>query len=91
MLRGAGNAARLDRYDAADLAVVNPPTPEGLCGLTDKLQATGPKHLIYCSAHPVQLADDLAKLNNYVPLAARLFDMYPNTPHAETAVLLERI
>lgn len=86
-----GDAARLDRYDVADLAVVTPPTPEGLCTLVPQFNETGPKHLIYCSAHPVQLAEDLVKLNNYVPIAARLFDMYPNTPYAKTAVFLERI
>lgn len=86
-----GDAARLDRYNVADLAVVTPPTPEGLCALAAQFNETGPKHLLYCSAYPVQLAEDLVKLNNYVPIAARLFDMYPNTPHAETAVLLERI
>ncbi|GAA4115435.1 hypothetical protein [Enteractinococcus coprophilus] len=85
-----GDAARLDRYDVADLAVVTPPTAEGLCALVPQLNTTGPKHLMYRSSHPVQLAEDLVKLNNYVPVSARLFDMYPNTPYAETAVLLQR-
>ena len=85
-----GDAARLDRYDVADLAVVTPPTAEGLCSLIQQFNDTGPKHLIYRSAQPVQLAEDLVKLNNYTPISARLFDMHPNTPYAETAVLLKR-
>lgn len=85
-----GNAARLDRYDAADLAVVAPPKSAGLEMVAERLNEGGPNHVLYSSSKPAQLADDLVKLDNYGPIAARLFDMYPNTPDAQTAVLLER-
>lgn len=85
-----GNAARLDRYDCADLAVVVPPKSAGLEMLADKLNDGGPQYLMYSSSKPGQLAEDLGKLEHYVPISARLFDMYPNTPYIETAVLLAR-
>lgn len=85
-----GDAARLDRYDVADLVTVCPPTTQGLGVLGPKLNDSGPQHLMIRSTRPEVLADDLVKLNHYTPISARLFDMYPNTPHAETAVLLER-
>ena len=85
-----GDPARLDSYDTADLVAVNATGFEGLGTLTARLYDTGPGHLLLYSDRPEHLAADLMKLNNYRPLAARLFDAYPNTPRAHTAVLLER-
>lgn len=85
-----GDANRLDTYDRADFLTVGEPSPEGLGPLAERLNASGPKHVLYFSAQPAQLAHDLGTLVRYRPLAARLFDVYPNTPHITTAILLER-
>jgi 23S rRNA (uracil747-C5)-methyltransferase len=45
---------------------------------------------VYSSCNAVTLARDLAALPSYRPVEARVFDMFPQTGHAETMVLLTR-
>lgn len=75
---------------SVDLMVVNPPRrglSEGLC---NALTAAAPRWILYSSCNPTSLARDLGRLPGYAALRARLFDMFPHTPHAEVLVLLER-
>jgi len=46
--------------------------------------------VLYSSCNPETLARDLADLASYRPVRGRLLDMFPQTPHAEVLVLLER-
>lgn len=73
-----------------DLVVVNPPRR----GLGERLDAwlerSGVPAIVYSSCNAVTLAADLAALPSYRPVAARMFDMFPQTGHVETMVLLER-
>lgn len=73
-----------------DLIVVNPPRR----GLGDRLCArideASPDWLLYSSCNPETLAADLGRLQAYRPLHARLFDLFPHTPHAEVLVLARR-
>jgi 23S rRNA (uracil747-C5)-methyltransferase len=71
-----------------DLLVLNPPRrglSETLCS---KIIERAPRWLLYSSCNPQTLARDLDRLPVYRPLRARLFDMFPQTPHAEVLVLL---
>lgn len=55
--------------------------------------ARGDHHrIIYVSCDPATLGRDLAHLaeGGYSPVEARAFDMFPQTPHVEAAVLLEK-
>ncbi len=74
-----------------DLVVVNPPRR----GLGERLDAwlerSGAPAIVYSSCNAVTLARDLASLPSYRPVAARVFDMFPQTAHFETMVLLERV
>lgn len=87
--------ADADTLDAATLAgaelvVVNPPrrgVGEATCSA---LVEAAPRWILYSSCNPQSLARDLARLRGYRPRRARLFDMFPHTPHAEILVLLER-
>lgn len=75
---------------SVDLAVVNPPRrglSEGLCA---SLAQAAPRWILYSSCNPDSLARDLGRLPGYRALRARLFDMFPHTPHAEVLLLLER-
>lgn len=83
------DAGARERLADLDLLVVNPPRrglSERLC--SDVVEAA-PRWLLYSSCNPDTLARDLDRLASYRPLRARLFDMFPHTPHAEVLVLLE--
>ena len=73
-----------------DLVVVNPPR-RGLGERLDAwLEASGVPSIVYSSCNAVTLARDLAALPSYRPVAARVFDMFPQTSHSETMALLTR-
>jgi 23S rRNA (uracil1939-C5)-methyltransferase len=85
----------------ADVVVLNPPR----AGLDARVPAaieraaaggaggsTGPapRALVYVSCNPATLARDLARLPSYRVSRVRPFDMFPQTAHVETLVVLER-
>lgn len=79
-----------DPRSRPDLAVVNPPRRgigEELAGWLD---TSGISHVVYSSCSAASLARDLARMPAYQVVAARLFDMFPQTDHHEVAVLLSR-
>jgi 23S rRNA (uracil747-C5)-methyltransferase len=87
---GDATAWVAQRPDVPDLVVVNPPrrgTGEELAGL---LERSAVRHLLYSSCNPVTLARDLAAMPSLRPVRARVFDMFPHTPHQEVLVLCTR-
>lgn len=83
---GALSAAALQ----ADLLVVNPPRRGIGAALCAGVEASGVRWLLYSSCNPQSLAEDLARMPGFEPRRARLFDLFPHTPHAEVLVLAER-
>ena len=76
---------------AVDAAVVNPPRTGLGAGLPRLLRAWAPRRLVYVSCDPATLARDLKRLGTaYSPVTIRGFDLFPQTPHVETVVTLER-
>lgn len=75
--------------DAPDLVVVNPPR-RGLGPLAADLESLGPRHVLYSSCNPETLARDLGVMAGYRVARGQVFDMFPQTGHAEVLVLLER-
>ncbi|RNL64069.1 23S rRNA (uracil(747)-C(5))-methyltransferase RlmC [Nocardioides marmoriginsengisoli] len=73
-----------------DLVVVNPPRRGIGTELTDWLEASTVRQVLYSSCNPESLARDLARMPSLVPRRARLFDMFPHTEHVEVLTLLER-
>ena len=75
-----------------DVVVVDPPRS----GCDEKVIAamlkTVPERIVYVSCNPATLARDIKLLaeGGYTPLEARPFDMFPQTGHVETVVLLSR-
>ena len=84
-----GDASALDALDH-DLVVVNPPRRGIGEHLARTLDGSGAHTVIYSSCNPTTLAADLEHLASFDVTAARLFDMFPHTHHAEVAVLLRR-
>ncbi|GAA1954740.1 23S rRNA (uracil(747)-C(5))-methyltransferase RlmC [Agromyces allii] len=91
----AGDATRfaLDapEADVPDLVVVNPPRRGIGAELSGWLETSEICHVLYSSCNATSLAKDLAAMPSLRPVRARVFDMFPQTPHFEVMVLLERV
>ncbi|KMQ51123.1 RNA methyltransferase, TrmA family [Chitinispirillum alkaliphilum] len=81
------------RNFGADCVIVDPPRP----GLTRKvrewLAAISPSTLLYVSCNPSTLARDAGFFVNscgYKIAKSAVFDLYPNTYHLESALLLQK-
>ena len=78
-----------ERYDAS---LVDPPRTGLAPPLIEALAARGGASLLYVSCDPATFARDLGRFSalGYALERARLFDFYPQTPHAEVLGLLRR-
>lgn len=74
----------------AEVIVVDPPRKGCAQSLLDTIIEMAPQRVVYVSCDPATLARDLRYLadRGYVVERARAVDMFPNTTHVETVVLL---
>ncbi len=79
-----------DPAEAPDLVVLNPPRRGIGPDLAGWLDRSAAGHVLYSSCHAGSLADDLAAMGTWRAARARVFDMFPQTPHHEVLVLLSR-
>jgi 23S rRNA (uracil747-C5)-methyltransferase len=86
----AGDATRAGLSPAPDLVVVNPPRRGIGPDLAAWLDASPATDVLYSSCNVDSLARDLAALPALRPVDGRVFDMFPQTPHTEVMVRLER-
>lgn len=85
-----GDADRLlVQRNPADLVLVNPPR-RGIGPLAGALEDSGATEVFYSSCNPASLAKDLAAMPSLRPVAAQMFDMFPQTRHHEVLVHLRR-
>ena len=75
---------------APDLVVVNPPRRGIGPDLAAWSDASPARHVVYSSCNVATLARDLAAMPSLRAVTGRVFDMFPQTPHTEVMVLLER-
>jgi 23S rRNA (uracil747-C5)-methyltransferase len=85
-----GDATALTTANPPDAIIVNPPRRGLGDDLCATLEASGIPTIIYSSCNATTLARDLAAMPAYTPQRIRLFDMFPQTDHYETMVLLTR-
>lgn len=81
----------LPRLRSADVVVTNPPRegmePEAVRGIV----AAAPARIAYISCDPATLARDLTRLGDgFAVRQLRAFDLFPQTAHVETVMILER-
>lgn len=76
----------------AEVVVVDPPRQGCDLGLLDAIVAMQPERIVYVSCNPSSLARDLAHLKEqgYVTREVQPVDMFPQTAHVETVVLMSR-
>ncbi|ROS53775.1 23S rRNA (uracil(747)-C(5))-methyltransferase RlmC [Frigoribacterium sp. PhB118] len=73
-----------------ELVIVNPPRRGIGATLAGWLEGSGVEHVVYSSCNPVTLASDLDAMPSFDVVAARVFDMFPQTTHLEAMALLRR-
>lgn len=76
--------------EVADLVVVNPPRRGIGTRLAGYLESSGARWVLYSSCNVESLAQDLAAMPSLRPVRAQVLDMFPQTGHFETLVLLQR-
>ncbi|KQS17623.1 methyltransferase domain-containing protein [Frigoribacterium sp. Leaf186] len=88
----ASSSSASSAADAAppELVIVNPPRRGIGATLAGWLEASDVEHVVYSSCNPVTLASDLDAMPSFEVVAARVFDMFPQTPHLEAMALLRR-
>lgn len=93
----AGSRAASSTRSAAETArpgvvVLDPPRAGAGKNVVDALNALGPSRIVYLSCDPATLARDLARFRHHGWQfeSVRGFDLYPNTHHLETLVVLTR-
>lgn len=76
----------------ADIVVLNPPRNGCDKVVIDMLKMHKPQIITYISCDPATLARDLKRLGmeSYSVQNAKVFDMFPQTYHAETVIVLKR-
>ena len=72
------------------LIVLDPPRSGCSEDVISAVDTSSASEIIYVSCNPSTLARDLSRLSNYVPVSVTPFDMFPNTCHVETMVVLRR-
>ena len=85
-----GDATTTVPSPAPDLVIVNPPRRGIGPQLAGWLEASTARSVLYSSCSVDSLARDLAAMPSLRPAEARVFDMFPQTPHTEVMVRLER-
>lgn len=76
--------------ETPDLVVVNPPRRGIGTELAGWLESSGVRHVLYSSCNVDSLAADLAAMGSLQPVRAQVLDMFPQSGHFETLVLLRR-
>ncbi|MBO5609319.1 MAG: class I SAM-dependent RNA methyltransferase [Eubacterium sp.] len=76
-----------------DLIILDPPRDGVNPKALSKILSYGVNNLVYISCKPTSLARDLEifKANGYEVVKGCAVDMFPNTQHVESCVLLERV
>lgn len=79
--------------DKPDLIIVDPPRPGVHKDAVRDIAGFGAKEIVYISCNPRTLVLDLVEFKKYGYEAKKVkcMDMFPNTPHCETVVKLQRV
>jgi 23S rRNA (uracil1939-C5)-methyltransferase len=86
---------RVERFDpsreAFDVVLLDPPRA-GAPGILPRVVRNRPRAIVYVSCHAPSAARDLRKIRGrgYELVATRCFDLFPDTHHLETVLVLER-
>jgi len=82
-----------DTFPADGIIVLDPPRRGLPAAVIDELARLQPQRIVYISCDPATLARDLKRLlsHGYLVQAVQPVDMFPQTVHVETVVLMSRV
>jgi 23S rRNA (uracil1939-C5)-methyltransferase len=72
-----------------NVVIANPPRTGMDARVADELERLRPQRLVYISCDPATLARDLQRLPSFELKLVQAFDLFPQTTHVETVVVLE--
>lgn len=79
----------IKKYGHPDIVIIDPPRSGTLIEIKKILLLESPQKIIYVSCNPQALVRDLQMLiSKYEIEEIQPFDMFPQTPHIETVVVL---
>ena len=82
----------LRRFGQPDIIVLDPPRPGLHKSVVKRLLRVLPRRIVYVSCNPATQARDISDLrSSYRVSAVQPIDMFPQTPHIECVVRLDRI
>ena len=84
------NLPRFTEGETIGTVIVDPPRKGCSVEVINSLLKIAPDRIIYVSCNPSTLARDLARMDAYRIEDMVVIDMFPQTQHVETAVLLKR-
>ena len=73
-----------------NIIIVDPPRNGLSDKMIDDINKLEPEKIVYVSCDPMTLARDIKKINKYDVIKIKGFDMFPNTYHVESVILLQR-
>ncbi len=81
-----------EKYGDPSMVIIDPPRSGLHPKLPERILQLNPERIIYVSCNPATLARDLKLICNleFQPVKVQPIDMFPNTAHCETVVLLEK-
>ena len=84
--------SRVNRGRQVDTVIVDPPRTGLESTLVDTIASWEPQAILYVSCDSVTLSRDVKRFSEhgYKMKALRVFDLYPQTSHVETAVFLSK-
>ena len=80
----------LGELAAPELVITNPPRTGMDARVAEALERLRPERVVYISCDPATLARDLSRLPGFSLTDAVAFDLFPQTAHVESVVVLER-
>ena len=80
----------LRELKAPDLVITNPPRTGMDVRVPEALERLAPERVVYVSCDPATLARDLGRLPGFRIAEVSAFDLFPQTAHVETVVVLDR-
>ncbi len=79
-----------DSIGPVQTLIVDPPRKGCSEQVINAISQLNVERVIYISCNPATLARDLSRLTDYSIKAIKVIDMFPQTAHVETAVLMEK-
>lgn len=87
----AGDAEKHMAQTGISTVVLDPPRKGCSEKVISSLAEMNPDRIVYVSCNPSTLARDIGRLTAYKIKKICVIDMFPQTPHVETATLLQRV